>query len=310
MFDRRLLQYFDWGMLGLAVTIGCCGLLVLYSAVTAETPHPQKIIFYKQLIWFSGALIAMVASFSVNYKLLDRWGHVNLYRVHYSAAVGAFFRQIRRRFKALAGPGPLSLQPSELAKIAVMIALARYYSKDANTRGFTLRELFKPAVLTLIPFVLIVKQPDLGTAGLILLIAGSITLFVKDRAAVPDYPDGVLCGNCAAGLVFPKRIPEAADTCFFRPGSGSAGCRISYHSIQNSDRFGHDLRQRVFKGHSECVILSAGRAHRFHIFRSGRRMGFHWIGYHRTSVSDVDILGSQYRPSDAGSRSGLFWRWG
>ncbi|MCP4630835.1 MAG: rod shape-determining protein RodA, partial [bacterium] len=74
MFDRRLLQYFDWGLLGLAVVIGGCGLLTLFSAVTAETPHPQKIIFYKQLIWFSGALVAMVVSFSINYKLIDRWG--------------------------------------------------------------------------------------------------------------------------------------------------------------------------------------------------------------------------------------------
>lgn len=179
MFDRRLLQYFDWGMLGLAAVIGCCGLLVLYSAVTAETPHAQTIIFYKQLIWFAGALFAMVASFSINYKLLDRWGHaiyvgciiLLVWVLIFGKSAGG-----SRRWLIL---GPLSLQPSELAKIAVMIALARYYSKDANTRGFTLRELLKPFALTLIPFVLIVKQPDLGTAGLILLIAGSITLFVK-----------------------------------------------------------------------------------------------------------------------------------
>ena len=74
MFDRRLLQYFDWGLLGLAILIGCAGLLVLYSAVKAETPAPQMAIFYKQLIWFSTALIAMAVSFSFNYKLLDRWG--------------------------------------------------------------------------------------------------------------------------------------------------------------------------------------------------------------------------------------------
>ena len=76
MFDRRLLQYFDWGLLGLVSIIGGIGLLTLYSAVTAETPEPQKIIFYKQLIWFSAALVAMTVSFSINYKLLDRWGQV------------------------------------------------------------------------------------------------------------------------------------------------------------------------------------------------------------------------------------------
>ena len=76
MFDRRLLQYFDWGLLALASIIGGIGLFTLYSAVTAETPEPQKIIFYKQLIWFSAALVAMTVSFSINYKLLDRWGQI------------------------------------------------------------------------------------------------------------------------------------------------------------------------------------------------------------------------------------------
>ena len=179
MFDRRLLQYFDWGLLGLATLIGCSGLLILYSAVTAETPVPQMRIFYKQLIWFSGALVAMVITFSFNYKLLDRWGQIIyigciillVWVLLFGKSAGG-----SRRWLAL---GPISVQPSELAKIAIMIALARYYSKDAHIRGFTLRELFRPAILTFIPFILILKQPDLGTAGLLLLIAGSMTVFVK-----------------------------------------------------------------------------------------------------------------------------------
>ena len=181
MFDRRLLQYFDWGLLGLTGTIGAIGLFTLYSAVTAETPEPQKIIFYKQLIWFSAALVAMTVSFSINYKLLDRWGQVVyigcvlllIWVLFFGKYVGG-----SRRWLIL---GPVSVQPSELAKIAVMIVLARYYSKDANTRGHTLRELFRPAVLTLIPFVLIVKQPDLGTAGMLLLTLYSLCALVLMR---------------------------------------------------------------------------------------------------------------------------------
>ncbi|MGD8992749.1 MAG: rod shape-determining protein RodA, partial [Desulfobacterales bacterium] len=73
MFDRRLVQYFDWGLMGLAILIGCVGLLTLYSAVTAETPFPQKVLFYKQLLWFSVGLTAMVTAFLFNYKMLDRW---------------------------------------------------------------------------------------------------------------------------------------------------------------------------------------------------------------------------------------------
>ena len=179
MFDRRLLQYFDWGLLGLALVLSSIGLLVLYSAATAETPAPQKIIFYKQFIWFAIGLVAMTIAFVFNYKLLDRYGQmVYIFCLLLLVWVLVFGKYIggSRRWLLL---GPLSLQPSELVKIAVIIVLAKYYAKDANTRGFTLKELFRPFVLVVIPFALILKQPDLGTAGLILLIAGSITVFVK-----------------------------------------------------------------------------------------------------------------------------------
>ena len=239
MFDRRLLQYFDWGLLGLTCIIGSIGLLTLYSAVTAETPEPQKIIFYKQLIWFSAALVAMTVSFSINYKLLDRWGQVLyigcvlllLWVLFFGKYVGG-----SRRWLIL---GPMSIQPSELAKIAVMIVLARYYSKDANTRGHTLRELFRPAVLTLIPFVLIVRQPDLGTAGLVLLIAGSITLFVKIERRSLIY----LIVSCAA--VFPlvwfflKEYQKRRILVFLDPDLDPLGA--GYHIIQSKIAIGSGM---------------------------------------------------------------------
>jgi rod shape determining protein RodA len=75
--------------------------------------------------------------------------------------------------------GPFSIQPSEMAKVAVIIVLARYYAKLINTDGLTLRDLMFPVLLTAIPFALIVRQPDLGTAMVIALIAGAMTLFAK-----------------------------------------------------------------------------------------------------------------------------------
>jgi rod shape determining protein RodA len=179
MFDRRLVQYFDWGLLGLVVLIGGIGLATLYSAVTAETPAPQTMIFYKQVIWFTIGFAAMVFAFLFNYKLLDRWSPA-IYVICIILLIAVIFlgKYIggSRRWLIL---GPVSIQPSELAKLAVIAILARYYSKDAYTRGFTLVELARPFALILIPIVLIVIQPDLGTAMLVMLIAGSMTLFVK-----------------------------------------------------------------------------------------------------------------------------------
>ena len=121
----------------------------------------------------------MIFSLFINYKLLDRWAPVIyamcMFLLLYVLLFGKHVAGAQRWIMM----GPFSIQPSELAKIAVIIILARYYSKLANIGGLNLRELFTPFVLAIIPFFLIVKQPDLGTGMIVLLIAGSMTVFVK-----------------------------------------------------------------------------------------------------------------------------------
>jgi len=179
MFDRRLVHNFDWGLLGLTLLLGALGLITLYSGVIAKTPTPQKIVFMKQIIWYGAGFIVMVICFLFDYKHLERWASV-IYAICVCLliCVLVFGKSVggSRRWLLV---GPVSIQPSELVKIAVIIILARYYSKLSNTHGYTLRELVRPFFITVIPFILIVKQPDLGTAILVILIAVSITVFVK-----------------------------------------------------------------------------------------------------------------------------------
>jgi rod shape determining protein RodA len=81
--------------------------------------------------------------------------------------------------------GPINLQPSEIMKIMIILVMARFLSEHAHPGGFRLRELVWPALLILSPVVMIMKQPDLGTAMLILFIAGSMILFAGlERNAV------------------------------------------------------------------------------------------------------------------------------
>ena len=76
MFDRRLVKYFDWGLLGITLLIGTIGLVTLYSAVAAGVPTPQRMLYVKQLVWFSIGLGAMVFCFTFNYRALERWAPV------------------------------------------------------------------------------------------------------------------------------------------------------------------------------------------------------------------------------------------
>ena len=239
MFDRRLLQNFDWGLLGLTLMIACIGLVTLYSAVTAETPEPQKILFYKQLVWFGVGLVAMVVAFLFNYKLLDRWAPT-IYIICILLLVAVLFMGKyaggSKRWLIL---GPVSIQPSELVKLSVILILARYFSKDAYTRGFTLRELIRPAFLILIPFVLIVRQPDLGTAMLVMLIAGSITLFVKiERRSLIAL---IMSGAVLVPLVWfvLKPYQQQRILVFLNPDNDPL--RAGYHIIQSKIAIGSGM---------------------------------------------------------------------
>jgi rod shape determining protein RodA len=239
MFDRRLIQYFDWGLMGLAILIGCIGLVTLYSAVTAETPAPQKILFFKQLLWFAVGLAAMVGAFLFNYKILDRWAQP-IYILCISLLIGVlFFGKYVGGSKRWLIIGPISFQPSELVKIAVIISLARYYSKDAKTRGFTLRELVKPLMIVLLPVLLIGMQPDLGTAGLLLLIAGSITVFVKIERRSFVYL--ITSGALLVPLIwfFLKEYQKKRILVFFNPDRDPLGA--GYHIIQSKIAIGSGM---------------------------------------------------------------------
>jgi rod shape determining protein RodA len=178
-FDRRLIEYFDWGLLGIVLILGLAGLVALYSAVSAGMDTGQSVVITKQLIWYGIGLAVMILSFTFSYKTLEKYAdfiYIGCICLLVSVFVFGRFVSGSQRWLVM---GPVSIQPSELAKLVVVIMLARHYSKFASERGLTWRELVNPLIITMIPFLLIVKQPDLGTAMMILLIAGSMTMFVK-----------------------------------------------------------------------------------------------------------------------------------
>jgi rod shape determining protein RodA len=179
MIDRRLIQYFDWWVFCLILAITACGLVALSSAVKFGTSDQQAALFTRQLVWYAAGTVAMVFAFLFNYKSYERWAHfIYLACLLLLIAVLFYGKYVAgsRRWLAL---GPVSIQPSEMIKLAVILVLAKYYARVVRTDGIQMRELVTPVVLTALPFILIVRQPDLGTAMVVALIAGSMTLYVK-----------------------------------------------------------------------------------------------------------------------------------
>ena len=162
--DRRLLQNVDWALL--VVAFG----LITMSAVTLASLHVGRAggsVVIRQLLWFMIGLAVMVLVASLDYRRLVRAAPA-LYFLGLAALLAVFVlgRTVSgaRRWIVM---GPLSVQPSELFKLCfVLMAVWAVTSRWAQPVGRTTLMLALPIVA--VPAVLIVKQPDLGTALLLI----------------------------------------------------------------------------------------------------------------------------------------------
>ncbi|HMH53927.1 MAG TPA: rod shape-determining protein RodA [Candidatus Acidoferrum sp.] len=187
--DRRLLQNVDWALLG------CGAALITMSALTLGNLHVGRAgggVALRQLAWVGIGLVALLAVATLDYRRLVRMapliyvlglaGLVTVYLVGRSVS-GA------RRWIVL---GPVSIQPSELFKIAFVLTIVWWLtSRWAQPPGGATIAFMVPLIA--VPFVLIVKQPDLGTA--LLLFPVTIALLVGAGARLR-----LLSGLTLAGL--------------------------------------------------------------------------------------------------------------
>jgi rod shape determining protein RodA len=176
--DRRLLLNFDWTLLILVLVICAIGLLNIFSTGYSLSGLRQTPLYLKQLQWIALGLVAMIFAFSIDYRLIHRYAYVIYGVTIVLLVIVSFYGYATRGSQRWIALGGFSLQPSELMKLTLILALARYFDRHRSPQGYTLRELLMPLILVLIPFVLILRQPDLGTALILLVLFLSIVIFM------------------------------------------------------------------------------------------------------------------------------------
>lgn len=175
--DRRLLHNFDWLTLLIVILISIIGILTIFSATRQPGAEEaaQASFYIKQMVWLSISIMALILFISFDYAWLGRialpvyiTGLILLLIVLIAGRTGMG----AQRWVSL---GPLSFQPSEFFKLMFIIMISKYYSFSLEPLGVAglLRVFF---LMVLIPFVLLFKQPDLGTAIVVLLIFAAISL--------------------------------------------------------------------------------------------------------------------------------------
>ena len=144
MFDRRLLENFDWGLLLLILTIASIGIVILYSALTTGSEPAIHPLVKRQISWMVFGCIVMVFVLLLDYKYFDE-ASIIIYLLCIGLLIAVFvsgkYAGGSKRWIAF---GPFTMQPSEIMKIALIIILASVYSGMVSEKGLSYQKLIKP----------------------------------------------------------------------------------------------------------------------------------------------------------------------
>lgn len=179
MFDRRLLQNFDWVLLLLLFLITCMSLINLYSATFPIREIGGSQIFTKQIYWFLMGFAVLLMATTFDYHILERMAYPIYFLSIFLLVLVHFFGKVYSGSQSWLSFGGIGFQPSEFSKIALVIILSKFFAGQGEYRDYRLRDLWRPFIFIAIPFILILKESDLGTASMLIIIASSIIIFMK-----------------------------------------------------------------------------------------------------------------------------------
>ena len=193
---RRKLLDLNWLLILLVMLVACAGFLMLYSAAGGDMEPWAS----RQMVRFAVGLVLMVMLALVDIRTYLRYAYV-IYALVLLLLVGVeltgFVGMGARRWIDL---GFFQLQPSELMKIALVLALARYFHRLSQDEARRIRHLVVPLALVLAPVLLVLRQPDLGTA--LLLLASAAMLFWLAGVSVKVFVAAILAVLAAVPLAW------------------------------------------------------------------------------------------------------------
>jgi rod shape determining protein RodA len=252
MIDRRLFIHFDWTLLGILLILASIGILNLYS-ITAHWEGSGTPVYLKQIFWLLIGLVLMVTVAFTEYRFYSDFAYVvysvSLFLLLVVLGYGIITSGAQRWVRI----GPISFQPSEFVKISLILALAKFFHRPPSREGYSLRHLAFPFLLLVLPMVLILKQPDLGTAIILFLVFFSVLLFVKIRWS------SLLALFVVGGSILPlvwrflKEYQKRRIVTFFQPDLDPLGS--GYHLIQSKIAVGSGgITGKGFMKGTQCKL--------------------------------------------------------
>jgi rod shape determining protein RodA len=269
---RDLWQDFDWALFAAILVLCCISLVEIYSA-TKNTPVEQSAAF-RQLAWIGIGIILLFVVAAMDYHIISEhipWLYLGGITVLlYTLALG----------KRVAGSkswivlGPMRFQPSELVKIIVIVAVARYLSELRGIRYVNMEQIFKVSLVCGIPVLFVALQPDLGTTITFFPILG-IGLLVRGVK-----PKMLVVMLIIVALAFPASWPFLGQhqkdriRDFVNPEQNLKGSGYQVNQSKIAIGSGGILGKGIFKGSQNQLGFLPTRHTDFILSVVGEEMGF------------------------------------
>ena len=198
----RKILYFHWPLALLLIAVSCIGFLMLFSVSGGNFSKWSE----PQIIRFCVGFIAMIM---ISFTPISVWRSMSIYAYLISLILlfyVEYFGITGKGAQRWIDLGFIRLQPSEFMKIALVMVLALYYDWLDDQKVSKIRWLIPPILLTTIPMVLVLNQPDLGTA--ILLASGAAVVMLLAGVSLWYFMAGI---SSIIGLVYAVILSKGTD---------------------------------------------------------------------------------------------------
>lgn len=234
--DRRLLSHFDWTLLGLTLGLALIGILTIYSSTYSVMEEQAGSLATKQFYWLLMGMIALLGALAIDYHHLDRLAYPFYGAVLFLLVLVLFVGHSGGGSQRWLNLGFFALQPSEPAKLATVLVLAKYLQYDEPPKGYYLRDLWTAFLLVGPLIVLTLVQPDLGTALLIAFVLLSLLLMGGMRLRSFLYMTTAGVSVLPIAWHFLKGYQKKRILTFLNPDLDPLGA--GYHVIQSKIAIG------------------------------------------------------------------------
>jgi len=241
----RARDHIDWPLFIATALIAVLGVVNLYSATSVYVGTAQaklSELYVNQVYWLVAGGVAGAIVAAVDYRHIERFAYV-IYICGVFTLVLVFVLGVETRGAARwIHIGSFRFQPSEFMKLCLILAVAKYLHDDPRSEERSLKDLAVPAVLAAVPTLLIVRQPDLGTAVVVVLILLSMAAVTRlKRSSIIAFLGLALV---TVPILWQYALPYQRDrvTAFLNPGADLAGTGYHAHNarlaIGGGDLFG------------------------------------------------------------------------